>query len=921
MTFEPFLALEASAGSGKTFALSVRFIALILKNAKINEILALTFTKKAANEMQKRIIDTFLNLESEEKQSESQELCRLLDVEKKELIALRDAKRKEFLRQELKISTFDAFFSKIVRAFALNLGLSSDFNISEEKIDIKAVFLRLLNREELKDLAYYLVNIEENQDFYNELERFYENAYHKDCVKIPNPSKAKINKAYNDLRTYCLSLTHVKRYTNLIQNFKNETLDLNEFIKTSFMSKFDETEYLQKLNDEDTKFKLKREEFINALNDYAIELEQYKIANLMNLLNYYSKAKNSIQKEKNVLSFSDISRRVFDLIISDFKDMIYFRLDGYISHLLIDEFQDTSVIQYKILYPLIAELVSGEGVKKNRTFFYVGDKKQSIYRFRKGKKELFDLLQFDFKQIKKDQLKVNYRSKENLVYFVNEVFKNKIKDYTPQLSLEDKKGGFVRVVETKETKAKDQFQEIKEKVFETLLEQIYFLKDRNVSLNDICILCWKNNDADMILEFLQEHKIQAFTQSNILLENKASVRVVLEYAKYCIFGDEFYLHFLKEFLGFEPLRLNLDLARSTIENLLYLIKNLRLDLSDIALIQFIEYAREKEDFLKLLFEPCPLKIINEQNMGISIMTVHKSKGLEFKHVILIDSLSKNNTNSDNIMLEYDINQGWQLHLRDNIRKLTKEHNYQAFIDNITKADYEDDMNKLYVAFTRARDSLIVIKRNSEFKHGSYPSYLNSMLEINEQEIGTLEFQDLYEQKEEILPPALKEFEKVGLQEIDHNEKLDSKEIYFGNAFHFFMQNLKLPYGENIESAYQNTKSKFRYFLDDKEFKTLFAIIKNLLNNKEFQNLLENKKLFKEQTLSFQGEIKRLDLLALDDKEAIIIDYKTSLAMEDKHKEQICEYKLAVDEILKKNSRAFVVYCLKDKILIKEFAKN
>ncbi|TKX31447.1 RecB-like helicase [Campylobacter estrildidarum] len=913
MTFEPFLALEASAGSGKTFALSVRFIALILKNAKINEILALTFTKKAANEMQKRIIDTFLNLESEEKESESQELCKLLGIEKKKLIALRDAKKQEFLRQELKISTFDAFFSKIVRAFALNLGLSSDFNISEEKLDIKAVFLKLLNREELKDLAYYLVNIEESQDFYNELERFYENAYYKECVKIPNPSKAKINKAYNELRTYCLSLKN--KY--LERNFENETLDLNEFIKTSFMSKFEETKYLQKLNDEDANFNLKREEFINALNDYAIELEQYKIANLMNLLNYYSRAKNSIQKEKNVLSFSDISRRVFDLITSDFKDMIYFRLDGYISHLLIDEFQDTSVIQYKILYPLIAELVSGEGVKKNRTFFYVGDKKQSIYRFRKGKKELFDLLQLDFKQIKKDQLKVNYRSKENLVHFINEVFKNKIKDYTSQLSLEDKKGGFIRVIETKETKA----EEIKEKALEALLEQIYFLKDRNISLDDICILCWKNDDADMILEFLQEHKIQAFTQSNILLENKASVKVVLEYAKYCIFGDEFYLHFLKEFLGFEPLRLNLDLARSAIENLLYLIKNLKLDLSDIALIQFIEYAREKEDFLKLLFESCPLKIINEQNMGISIMTVHKSKGLEFKHVILIDSLSKNNTNNDNIMLEYDINQGWQLHLRDNIRKLTKEHNYQAFIDNITKADYEDDMNKLYVAFTRARDSLIIIKRNKDFKHGSYPSYLNSMLEINEQEIGTLEFQDFYEQKEEILPPALKEFEKVGLQEIDSNEKLDSKEIYFGNAFHFFMQNLKLPSGENIDLAYQNTKSKFRCFLDDEEFKALFIRIKNLLENKEFQTLLQNKQLFKEQTLSFQGEIKRLDLLALDDEEAIIIDYKTSLAMQEKHKEQVCEYKLAVDEILKKSSRAFVVYCLENKILIKEFAKK
>ncbi|EKB7883228.1 UvrD-helicase domain-containing protein, partial [Campylobacter jejuni] len=157
-------------------------------------------------------------------------------------------------------------------------------------------------------------------------------------------------------------------------------------------------------------------------------------ANLMNLLNHYSEAKNIFHKDKNTLNFQDVSKKVYELITSEFKDMIYFRLDGFISHLLIDEFQDTSVIQYQILRPLIAELVSGEGVKKNRTFFYVGDKKQSIYRFRKGKKELFDLLKQEFSQIKSDNLNTNYRSKELLVDFVNETFKEKIKDYKEQFA-------------------------------------------------------------------------------------------------------------------------------------------------------------------------------------------------------------------------------------------------------------------------------------------------------------------------------------------------------------------------------------------------------------------------------------------------------------------------------------------------------
>ncbi|WP_157046455.1 hypothetical protein, partial [Campylobacter coli] len=71
------------------------------------------------------------------------------------------------------------------------------------------------------------------------------------------------------------------------------------------------------------------------------------------------------------------------------------------------------------------------------------------------------------------------------------------------------------------------------------------------------------------------------------------------YAKYCIFGDEFYLVFLKELLGFEPRKITLDFSKNAMENVLFLIKELKLDLNDIALIQFIEYAKTKENFLKL----------------------------------------------------------------------------------------------------------------------------------------------------------------------------------------------------------------------------------------------------------------------------------------------------------------------------------
>ena len=109
MSFENFLALNASAGSGKTFSLAVRFIELILSGANINQILALTFTKKAANEMKERIIRNFLDLENQK--NELKLIADDLNLSFDEILVLRDKKRVEFLNSNLYISTFDSFFN------------------------------------------------------------------------------------------------------------------------------------------------------------------------------------------------------------------------------------------------------------------------------------------------------------------------------------------------------------------------------------------------------------------------------------------------------------------------------------------------------------------------------------------------------------------------------------------------------------------------------------------------------------------------------------------------------------------------------------------------------------------------------------------------------------------------------------------
>jgi len=132
-------------------------------------------------------------------------------------------------------------------------------------------------------------------------------------------------------------------------------------------------------------------ELKKAAKNYILEVEKYRLSGFSKLLKLYKASNLELNKEINALSFADINKLVFKLLVQSLdKEALYFRLDGRINHLLVDEFQDTNVIQYEIILPLIAEIVSGYGQNGLGSFFYVGDTKQSIYKFRGGKKELFD---------------------------------------------------------------------------------------------------------------------------------------------------------------------------------------------------------------------------------------------------------------------------------------------------------------------------------------------------------------------------------------------------------------------------------------------------------------------------------------------------------------------------------------------------
>ena len=234
---------------------------------------------------------------------------------------------------------------------------------------------------------------------------------------------------------------------------------------------------------------------------------------LNELVGIYEKSKKALYMDDSELSFSDVTSLVhFILNELDDSEFLYFRLDAQIEHMLLDEFQDTSIVQYEILKPLINEITSGSGIFENGSFFFVGDVKQSIYRFRGGVSALFESVKNE-QHTEVDQLVTNYRSQKEVVSFVNTVFKEKIKNYTPQNTREDAQGGYVEVIQNDE-------------LIEATLAQIKKLISLGANLDEIAVLCATNGDGEVVKQKLIEENIDVVTETTTKLINQTSVQAV-----------------------------------------------------------------------------------------------------------------------------------------------------------------------------------------------------------------------------------------------------------------------------------------------------------------------------------------------------------------------------------------------------------
>ena len=919
-----FLALEASAGSGKTSSLAVRFVALILDKQNerypiISNILAITFTNKAANEMKEKIIKTFLSPQS----YELSDISALLEISVDEVKNRLKERQKDFLSSELKIYTFDAFFAQILRQFSLNVGLLPDFSNGENLENlINQNLIKLLSKDEIKALASFILsaNFKTAANFLEVAKQMSE--YDIESSLVPAPSQSAVWQAYDELKKAALLVCEKKGV-----NAFNEVKNIKDFYKLLFDEK--EAKIAKKAID---KCPFEKENLISALKAYYQGFCAHKISSFFEELKKYKKARKEAIKAKNAMDFSDVCAFVYELLRNDEKKFepneLYFRLDGRIDDILIDEFQDTDARQFETLLPLIAEIFAGYGQNERLgSFFYVGDKKQSIYAFRGSHKEIFDYIKDScFKQIKLEGLNINRRSTASIVDFVNETFSGKIDGYKAQLKDETNLGKVAGLVDISSFEY-DKNEKNDESFFALLDSKVDFLLQKGIKPSQIHILCWQNEEITYIKEHLQSRGIKVASSAKELKASR-QIQILLAYLRACLCPDEseYFCEFLARFgISAKPKKLAFNDPARTLK---MLGKELGLNYQSKNCLKLYEIAASTNDiyefFYKIQSDTTPASDTDEG--GVNILTVHKSKGLSLEHCIVCDRFGKGKNDDSVFLSHYDLKSAkWQITLNERILEFLGDENYKNIKAKIEKINDDERLNKLYVAFTRAKYSLFIIARNGG--DGNAPSYfkpytsggqLKEVLDLKDGVRGEF-FAGENKQDESLFSEPCAAFESIPAQEVPIKEGSRAgaglKNIYFGQALHYAFELSGEFDKKGIEQGLALAKNKFGYLLDEEAFSSIKAKITSFAELKK-QKFADFKDYFKEQELIFKGKLLRLDALLLGENEAVILDFKSSVNAAKNSSEQMKLYKNAVEAIYKKPATAYFVTFRGDECYLK-----
>ncbi len=622
-----FRVYKSSAGSGKTTTLVKEYLKIALVHpGSFRKLLAITFTNKASREMKNKIIDSLERYSKGNlKDAFSQDIMSETGLSDEQITERSGQLLSQILHHydEFSVSTIDSFVHQVVRSFSTDLKLPQGFEIVIDEDDIipfivEGVYDKLgTNRaftEILLEFTRKRVDDERGYDPTDELSKFIkkqlrEEGFHEikklenysteDFLNIIKKLQASLASLRNEMREMARGALNLIEQRGLeISDFFHGKSGVQGYLQRVAdwppeWEKLFPNSYIKKAIEEDVWYSKSLEsgkrnlidEIATQLKDALLQISDkvsfyairkmvydniYELAMLREIRIIFDEYTAKTQK----VHISEFNKRIYEEVASQPVPFIYERIGRRFQHFLIDEFQDTSVLQWNNLLPLVDESLANGNFN-----MLVGDAKQAIYRFRSGEVELFTNLPHLFQpsenpeNIQREQtlisnydekkLGVNFRSRKEIISFNNrffdysgkklkagfdEVYQDQKQNFpdVPEAKKVEKDGGFISIQFVESEDASD----YREKVLQQIEENVSRLIDENYPVKDICVLTRSNQSATEIAAWLISHDIPVVSSESLKLSASPLVRMLVAFLKLLTEPDDqlAFAEFLEPFL-------------------------------------------------------------------------------------------------------------------------------------------------------------------------------------------------------------------------------------------------------------------------------------------------------------------------------------------------------------------------------------
>lgn len=862
-----FKVYRSSAGSGKTFTLVREYLRLSLKTndpSSYRKILAVTFTNKAATEMKERV---FRNLGGFARGEEDPyfdpdmftQLERSLDLKQQELSERSKKVYEHMLHHysDVSISTIDKFIHGVIRSFSHDLQLNPEFEVELDTKELlkKTVeeLLTLVGTDEklsklLIAFAKSRMEMESSWDVTRDLIKFSEHLQKEESIDHLNRLEELTAGDYSKIRTFIIE--HRAKYQQAIDGLAIQALGIIEKngIQDDVYSHSDLPRFLRKLIekgeyklgtrlekqlaegqfktaqkwDEQTRSaaeaageeilplireieQIHQEEVAQLILGQLIEKSIYPLATLQKV----ESKLEEIKEREGIVPIQEFNRMVSDIVTSNPAPFIYERIGERYDHYLIDEFQDTSVLQWQNFLPLVENSLA-----KACFNMLVGDGKQAIYRWRGGEVEQFDRLPEIYKHkgktfikekeqilranYKAEVLDHNFRSSKEVIRFNNEIF-----TFLSQSQLEEEYRGIYEKHEQKTHRKEEGYvqarlikeednDEYKRLTLEYLLKSIQEARNDGYAYSDMAIICRKNGQAKEVAQYLIQNNVRVISSESLILEQDPSVKVLISSLKliaqkddnqalidliksYCMLHEQVEeIHKIlwecrheeevegskkkkvffkaKDFFKREGLTEFFELSEELglYEKLERLIRLYQLENSSSMFIETLleqaqQFAIKKrndtEAFLRWWDDHSEKLSVNmmEGVNAVNILTIHASKGLEYP-VVLLPFLNWNSPHQHEAWINLKGEVPGLPTALISLNQSLLETEYADIYETDKNKRALDNLNLLYVAFTRARDRLCLYLREvSSRGKAKEPSKMILDFLINKRKMSGLEW--------------------------------------------------------------------------------------------------------------------------------------------------------------------------------------